>query len=212
MAPTPGVAPTPGLDGGYGPAPTPGGHHGPAPTPGGPLGAPTPGEGGGYYSAPTPGGAGPAPTPGGPGGVAYTPGGYAATPGAMLAATPGGPMAAATPGGPLGEPGGGGGGDGEGMPDYSGVLVKLPGGGVGVARGWLPGVVLEVEPLGGGPPVPVEIIELVQPARQDLVKVVGGPTQGATGRLISIEGADAVLADGTLAELSLIGKLAEAAG
>jgi transcription elongation factor SPT5 len=131
----------------------------------------------------------------------------------MLAATPGAGMVAATPGGPMGEPEGGApglapGGDGASAFDYSGVLVMLPGGGIGVGRGRLPSGALEAVPLDGGAPVEVDCIELVKPARQDLVKVVGGPNKGLTGRLISIEGNDAVLADGTLAELFLIGKQA----
>jgi hypothetical protein len=42
-----------------------------------------------------------------------------------------------------------------------------------------------------------------------LVKVVDGANRGKTGKLISIEGTDAVLMDGTLAELSFIGRLAD---
>ncbi|GBF99267.1 hypothetical protein Rsub_11792 [Raphidocelis subcapitata] len=204
VAPTPGIAPTPGLDGGYPSAPTPGGHHlGPAPTPGGGLAAPTPG-GEGFFPAPTPGGGlGPAPTPGG-GGVAFTPG--------YSAPTPGGAMLAHTPGPPDGGLGGGGADADPDAPDYAGVLVRLPGGGIGVGRAWIPGVGLEAEPLGGGAPVALEVIELVKASRQDLVKVVGGPAKGATGRLISIEGSDAVLEKGTLAEVSYIGKLADQEG
>ncbi|KAI8472989.1 MAG: hypothetical protein J3K34DRAFT_519351 [Monoraphidium minutum] len=220
LAATPGVAATPGLDAGYAPAPTPGGH-GLAPTPG-PGAAATPAGGDGWYAAPTPGGlggpggGGPVATPGGPGGggPAYTPGyGYGATPGGLVAATPGGPGGEGG-GGPLaGEPappGGGGGGDD--LPDYAGVLLQLEGGAVGVGLGWGPGPALEAAPLGGGAAVVVDVIELVKPQRQDLVKVVSGPTKGTTGRLISIEGSDAVLLDGTLAELSCIGKLADQSG
>ncbi|KIY97344.1 hypothetical protein MNEG_10616 [Monoraphidium neglectum] len=68
---------------------------------------------------------------------------------------------------------------------------------------------MEVVPSGGGDVVEVETIELVKPARQDLVKVVDGANRGKTGKLISIEGTDAVLMDGTLAELSFIGRLAD---
>lgn len=221
------MAPTPGLDSSYPPAPTPGGHgHGPVPTPGTLLAAPTPGADGGYYAAPTPGGpiGGPmglAPTPGGPGvGLAFTPGAgmVAATPGGMVAATPGGPMEPHHI--PLdaqqqGRGGGGGGGAGEeDLPDYRGVLVHLPGGRQGVGTRWLPGVVLEAVPVGGGEPEQLEVVELVKAQRQDMVKVVGGGSKGLKGRLISIEGGDAVLMDGTtatLAELSYIGKLADQA-
>jgi len=204
LAPTPGIAPTPGLDSSYAPAPTPGGHHMPAPTPGGHhMPAPTPSDGG-YYTAPTPGGhlggMGPAPTPG----VAYTPGMVAPTPG-------GGGMVAPTPGLPDHDAGGG-----DELADYSGVLLALPDGKIGVGRGWVVPAqgppVLEAAPLGGGALVTVDCPQLVRPQRQDVVKVVSGPTKGTQGRLISIEGSDAVLNDGTLAELSFVGKLAEQGG
>ena len=203
-------APTPGgyggYGGGYGAAPTPGGAGagyegsgyggGAAPTPGAGLAAPTPGGGGGYYAAPTPGYG---PATGGPGLAAPTPGplgGDGGAPGAL---------------GGVGGDGGALGGADDG-PDYAGVLVRLPGGGEAVGRRWLPGGGLEAEPVGGGAPVLLDTVELVRPSRQDLVKVVGGPSRGATGRLISVEGGDAVLEGGVIAEASYVGRLAAGGG
>jgi hypothetical protein len=215
MAATPGgpdaYGQTPGL---YAPAPTPG-----AGDPAGPV-APTPGYGdGGYYSQPTPGygtGTTPGLTPGMVSG--YTPAG--ATPG--VAYTPGlDPAAAGTPyagGDGYGQQqqqqqygGGGGAGGGGGQqrqqPDYAGVLLKLPDGRVAVGGITRPDGNTEATLLEGGGPVVLDVVELVEVARKDAVKVVFGRKQGLVGTVISFDGAEAVLEGGDVFEAYLLGKL-----
>ncbi|KAF8065846.1 SPT5 [Scenedesmus sp. PABB004] len=209
---TPGAAATPGGPDGY--AYTPGGY-GAAPTPrGGDLSAPSPGAGGygeAYYAQPTPGGLGLGATPGTvatPGMVTgYTPLGV--TPG--MAYTPGldrhhGGAGGGLPGTP-GLPGGRGGAPPPRGPDYRDVLVKLPGGGVGVGGATLPGGALEAWPLGGGGAVVLEVVELVEVDKKDAVKVVSGDKVGLVGEVMTFDGGDAVLKDGDVVDRSMLGKL-----
>jgi hypothetical protein len=134
--------------------------------------------------------------------MAYTPGGLAATPGGHgdggygSAAAAGGWQTAAPP-----LP------DAPKRPDYSGVLVKLADGGVGVAGATHADGNTEATPLGGGAPVLLDVVELVEVGRKDAVKVVSGPLQGLTGAVISFDGGDVVLATGEVVDVSMLGKL-----
>ncbi len=93
-------------------------------------------------------------------------------------------------------------------PDYSGVLVKLPGGGVGVGGRSLPNGDTEATPLEGGAAVVLTVVELVPPGRKDRVKVVCGERIGLVGEVMTFDGGDAVLMDGEVIDRTLLGKLA----
>lgn len=197
--------------GAYAPAPTPGAQDPAAPV------APSPGS---HYQEPTPGmGITPGLTPGLGGytpeftpGMAYTPGLEGATPGGL----PG------TPGFGMGGPGWDGSGVGQiagGLgapgvppgprrPDYKGVLVKMPDGGVGVAGDTDPSGNTEAVPQGGGAVVLLDVIELCEAERKDWVKVVSGEYQGKVGQVVAFDGTEMVLEDGDVVDSSIVGKLA----
>jgi len=233
---TPGVAATPGdqygttayTPGSYAPAATPGGQDLIAPSPAGGV---YPGDS--YYAQPTPGmGATP--------GTVQTPGlitGYTPMQGVTpnVAYTPGLDGVGAGPGGVPGTPGfNAAGADGMMLPslgtagglqqqqqqqqpqvprqpDYRDVLVRLPGGGIGVGSHWRDDSMLEAVPLEGGDVVLLDVVELVPAEKKDIVKVVYGEKQGQIGQVMLFDRDDVVLVGGDIVDSTQLGKLAPAA-
>jgi len=139
-------------------------------------------------------------TPGFTPGVAYTPG--------LDGGIPGTPGFVALDGGAVGQVGQGLNPGGMQGPDYVGVLVKMPSGGVGVAGVTDAAGNTEAVPEGGGPVVLLDIVELCDVERKDWVKVVTGHMQGKVGQVVAFDGLDMVLNTGDVVESGVVGKLA----
>jgi hypothetical protein len=136
----------------------------------------------------------------------YTPGitpSLAFTPG--LDGMPGGGGVASTPG--LGGVPGGVADAAMRGPDYRDVLLKLPGGGVGVGGESRGNGLVEAYPLDGGDVVVLDCVELVEVDKKDRVKVVWGDKVGKCGEVMTFDGGDAVLEDGDVIDRTMLGKL-----
>jgi hypothetical protein len=97
------------------------------------------------------------------------------------------------------------------QPDYRDVLVRLPGGGIGVGSHWRDDSMLEAVPLEGGDVVLLDVVELVPAEKKDIVKVVYGEKQGQIGQVMLFDRDDVVLVGGDIVDSTQLGKLAPAA-